>query len=783
MLALTVGLLGGLALASLAGARRTASTFAAYQRDVRLSDVAVNTNVPDLNRVAAIARLPGVRTSATWVGLNAFPVLHGHVVKDFRYTGVLGSLDGRFFTQDRATVVEGRLPRLDDAGEVALSSKVAARFGRGVGDNVTYQFDDSDFRPLGRTTYRVVGIVRLPPVIVDENDIIEGAVLPPAATRVRLGSLQYAWQGIRLVDGTSGISRFQRQLKSNPAVNTLAPVTQRYDDTRAQAQRSIRPQAVALALFGIGAALAALALGAFGVVRAIKRWSSERLALRSVGLTRHQLALISGLDAAIAVAFGILLACLVATALSPLWPLGQLREIAPDTGLRLDLTVMLGAGGLLALTLLAVGTFSAWRTACDTSDRGRRTRPSVLVERGRQLGVPLSGLLGAHFALDPSESASSVPPRVTLVAGTAAILAVVTALVFGTSLRGLVDNPVRYGWAWDRMMIAEAGYGNLEPATVERVIKRGHAVSRWSLLAFNNVTIDGSSIPTLGLDRRAGHIQPPVLTGRTVTSRGEIALGKTTLEQLGRHVGDRVSVASGAHHAEVEIVGTAAFASIGRGGADHTSLGRGALMTFDALAELVAPGVSCGTSDDALCPQAVVFDLAPRADGDEVVARLAAADPDGTPGGTYEQPLTRAADIRNYDEMGAYPIAFSTVLAIAAVVAFVVTLFSVPRARRRDLAVLKTIGLARSQVRSALIAQALLTVLIALAVGVPLGIIAGRATWTRFAENIGVIPRPTIPLLTIVVIGTGAALLSSLLSLIPSTIAGRTPAARALRAE
>jgi hypothetical protein len=112
---------------------------------------------------------------------------------------VFGSLDERFFTQDRATVIDGRLPRLDATDEVALSPKVANRLGVGVGDDVHYLIEsDSNSKTVARPVFRVVGIVKLPPVIVDENDVIEGAVLPPAASKHYVDAFYYAWQGIRL---------------------------------------------------------------------------------------------------------------------------------------------------------------------------------------------------------------------------------------------------------------------------------------------------------------------------------------------------------------------------------------------------------------------------------------------------------------------------------------------------------------------------------------------------------------------------------------------------------
>ena len=781
--ALAVGLLGGAALASWAGARQTASTFAAYERAVKLSDLAVNTFVPDLKRVRAIAQMPGVETSATYLGLNAYPVVRGKVVTQFRYTGVFGSLDGRFFTQDTATVVKGRLPKLDATDELALSPKIAAQFGVRVGDHVKYFFADTHSKPLTRTTFRVVGIVKLPPVIVDENNIIEGAVLPPAATRAHLASLSYAWQGIRLVDGERGIGSFLDSLRSNPTVNSLPPVTQRYDETRVQAQRSIRPQAVALALFGLAAAIVALALGGLGVSRLSRRWSREQLALRALGMTRLQRASTFGLDSAIATAVGMALALAFSIAVSPLWPLGTVHEIAPHTGLHADLTVLLGAGSVLTAALFTIAAVSAWRTANDRGARGARARRSVVVSGANRSGVPVSGVLGAHFALDRGDEPRSIPVRATILAGATATTAVIAALVFGACLQGLVTHPVRYGWAWDKMLIAEAGYGSLKPALMEHLIDRERGVTDWSLLAFSGVTINGTPVPVLGVDTRKGHLEPPVLSGRAVSSDHEIAIGKSTLVDLGRHIGDRVQVAADKHSAAFTIVGSDTFPSVGVGGADHTSLGRGALLTYHAMSELIAPGAACGTTEAALCPQAIAFDVAPGADGDAVVRRISAADPDGTPGGTYEQPVTRAADIRNYDEMRSLPIALAAFLATATAVAFLVTLVTAVRARKRDLALLRTLGLTTRQVKTALIVQTLVTVFVTLVIGIPLGILAGRLTWIRYAGDIGVDTHPVVPLLLILVVAGAVALLAAAFTLIPASATARSSTAQTLRTE
>ncbi len=59
--------------------------------------------------------------------------------------------------------------------------------------------------------------------------------------------------------------------------------------------------------------------------------------------------------------------------------------------------------------------------------------------------------------------------------------------------------------------------------------------------------------------------------------------------------------------------------------------------------------------------------MADGADADAVVQRVLGRNLDHTPGGTYEQEMTRAADIRNYDQMRQGPLALAAVLAVAAI--------------------------------------------------------------------------------------------------------------------
>jgi hypothetical protein len=136
--ALIGGLLGAVALGATAGARRTGSAYGRYLRSIRASDVFVNVPVPSLSFIRQVEKLPGTAgPPAAWVGINADPVVHGHVDSSFLHGSVVGSLDGEYSRQDRMSVDAGRLPVRDD--EVALTRLEARFFGVGVGGHATFQ--------------------------------------------------------------------------------------------------------------------------------------------------------------------------------------------------------------------------------------------------------------------------------------------------------------------------------------------------------------------------------------------------------------------------------------------------------------------------------------------------------------------------------------------------------------------------------------------------------------------------------------------------------------------
>jgi ABC-type lipoprotein release transport system permease subunit len=111
------------------------------------------------------------------------------------------------------------------------------------------------------------------------------------------------------------------------------------------------------------------------------------------------------------------------------------------------------------------------------------------------------------------------------------------------------------------------------------------------------------------------------------------------------------------------------------------------------------------------------------------------------------------------------------------------TLIASVRRRRRELALLRTLGFTSRQLLVAVAWQSSVAVGVGMLAGVPLGIVAGRWLWTLFANNIDVVTEATVPVLAIVLIVAGAAVLANVVALVPGRLAARTPAAILLRTE
>ncbi|MFN2613397.1 MAG: FtsX-like permease family protein, partial [Actinomycetota bacterium] len=123
------------------------------------------------------------------------------------------------------------------------------------------------------------------------------------------------------------------------------------------------------------------------------------------------------------------------------------------------------------------------------------------------------------------------------------------------------------------------------------------------------------------------------------------------------------------------------------------------------------------------------------------------------------------------------------VLALLGCAALAHVLVTSIRRRRRDLAILKTLGFVRGQARRAVAWQATVMVVVAGIAGVPLGIVAGRSLWNQVASGIGVLPRPATSALVLIAIAPVVVVLANLIAVLPARTAARTKPALVLRSE
>ena len=318
---------------------------------------------------------------------------------------------------------------------------------------------------------------------------------------------------------------------------------------------------------------------------------------------------------------------------------------------------------------------------------------------------------------------------------------------------------------------------------MEKLLKDQPAVTAWSEFSFAQLPIDGQIIPALGLQRQLGSVQPPTTSGQALSGSGQVELGSVTLRQLGKKVGDRVQIGIPGHEQTVVVTGTVTLPSFGVGAADHPSLGRGVMATAATLQAAMGQTGPRPSQSQAIpvLPSAALIDLAPgttAAQRAALVTRITSANPDGTPGGTYELVSARASTVVNAEQMGGQPLALAVGMAVAAVLSLALTILSLVRRRRGELALLKVLGMTRAQIWAVIAWQTTLTLLIAVLVGGLLGIVGGRLAWHAFADSLGVVPvvEVSVPVL---ILGLAALVLAgNLLAALPAAVAGPDQARR-----
>jgi hypothetical protein len=821
---LLVGLIGGTAMASIAGARRTQSSYPEFLRSTNPSALVVssfgaNTSPSSSNAANTVteqsmARLPDVASVRSVIAFTSLP-LDASGKPDPTNVPMLaaaGSFDGLAFTQDRVAVRHGRLPNLARSDEFVSTVDGAHLLGMQIGQVKSFGvytsaqavlpgFGTARVAPYYTITARLVGTVVLNNQLIQDDIDRYPAFLffTPATTRHLLAAANATLFGLQLRHGDADVPAVEQAfVHSVPAGSTYE-----FHETasiEARVEGALRPESIALGVFGLIAGVAALVIGILALSRQLQRDDNSAAVLRALGAGPWLGVADQMIGLVAAIVLGAIAAGVVAVALSPLAPVGPVRPVYPHPGASFDATVI-GLGVLVVVVVLGGSlAFLGWRStrrgAVDPN-RGASARPSGIARAATAAGLPASVCVGIRFALETGTGRVAVPMRSAAVGAVLALVTVVSTLTFGSSLHTLVSRPALYGWNWNYVLNASQA---VPPQTL-KALGTDPDVLAWGDATEAEMQLDGHNVPAQIMTLPTA-VTPPILTGHALQAGNQIVLGAATLAELHKRVGDVVTLTYGSPQnapiyvppTRLIIAGTAALPAIGYSSfiADHTSMGVGALVS-DAIEP--AAFIKATTNPDPLLngPQFAMVQLRPGVSAKAGLADLQrlsnaadaafAADPNAVGNTVTPLGVQRPAEIVNYRSTGNTPLLLAAGLAGGATLALGLTIASSVRRRRRDLAVLKALGFTPRQLVSVVVWQAMVPALVGVAIGVPVGIAAGRLLWNAFARTIFVVPEPSVPLLGVVIAAVASLALAALVAVVPGLVASRIPIAEALRAE
>ena len=773
-LTLIMGIAAGAVISSAAGARRTDTSYSRFVRSMRGPDAFVfETTDPAFASIteAQLKTLPEVASTAPLVGYTSTePDVNLAAPLDNRYGSVMG----------RAKLLSGRAPVRSD--EVMVSFVVAEARHLHVRSQLTVHMlpatasPDVDAGPPLTLRMRVVGVEaragEFPP---QGNNAFRMVWFSAAFAHEHAGRLAEApATAVRLKNGAGTFTSFLRETDRLGGGRPSAVF--RFRDQALNTQRSIHLQGVALWLLtALLAVTVALILSQLFFRQALLE-ARDHTALRALGMERGQLWAIGIGRAALIGLAGSAVAVVTALALSPLTPVGIARIAEPRPGLYADFAVLAaGAVGTLCLAV-AAAAYPSWRAARAPSTHVAEAAgvPTALRDALARSSVPPAVAAGVRLALDPGRGRSAVPIRSTVIGAALGVGALAGALVFNGSLAHLLDSPRLYGVAWDARVTTTA---SRDVAGLAATVQSDPDVRDLAIGYVGvGLQVRSARADAIVLQPLSGSFQPRVLEGRLPLGPDEILLGTRTLSQAHAHVGDRVPVTL------LGVPGEASLRVVGRGvmpsSSDVSGLGTGASMSMEAVRTLLSPsGVATPPPLDNL-----VMRFQPGVDAAQARARLTQAIAPFGPTFVVVAP-DKPNDVVNFGRVQSLPLVLAGLLAALAAATIGHLLVTSIRRRGRDLAIVKTLGFVPRQVRTAVAWQATTLAVVAMAIGLPLGVAAGRWAWIVFARSIGIVPAPEVPILVLLLVVPGTVVVANLVAVVPGELAARLRPGRALRAE
>ncbi len=738
---LLAGLVGGLATGAVAGLRRTESAAERLIDATDAPDAWVFSNSIDEGSGRRLRSLVESRDDVAVIWPLARFIGRTTDSKDWYFP-----LAGPARSDDiyQPILEDGRLPQDDQVDEIAITVQTSRNTGLEVGSRFQMDVytaeqmatinDDSEVEPNGaHLDLEVVGIVR------DPADIALAAtdrfMIGTPALYEAHGDMVDASAGmaLRMRDGAAGLDRLRADLEPELPPGMVTFRTNREALAAAEVPtRVLRIGALILAAIVAGVGLIAVAQA---TRRHVSQSGEEEATLAAMGFTRGDRIAAAALPGGLSALVAGVTAVLVGIAVSPAFPLGRPSILEPEPGLEVNVAV-LAVGGAVTV-LMAVLVFSVVASVELRTVRPRLRRPPSRAMRLLGAVAPAPVLLGARLAVEGGRRREGVSGRSAMVGAALGIAGLVASLTFARSVDHLVVSPAIYGLDFDISMevpvaaLAERRDALAADPELEAVAEQ------WG----NTMLLEGQPVSAIAMTPAKGSIRPVVRTGRLPEGDDELALGPGMAKRLGVDLGDHVRV--GETGEELTLVGT--ILAPQTVAADY----RGGVLVQRETLE--AQGL------DAAFPL-LIARYAPGVDAAEKTAEL-----DGRyPWGVMDESLTTPpSELRNLADVGAVPRILQWFFAALIVAALGNGLLMAGRRHRHVLGIVRSLGFTRSQVRATMAAMAATMGLVAVAVGLPLGLVAGSAIWAQVSDTLSLTPVVSWPftvalLLTPIVVGLGA---------------------------
>jgi ABC-type lipoprotein release transport system permease subunit len=764
LLGVLAGVTAAFAMASLAGARRTGTALARLKATTDAPSALVFASQsgvfdPDFARLRA---RPEVADLAVWD--LVFGLVDGQVAVLF------ASDDGRWGRDiSRPVLIAGRMWGQNAADEVVVDENQAKQ-GTPIGSTVRLSMvgptvqDLISNTPNGPSvTLKVVGVVReVRQFLIDTSG---QAFLGPAFVHRYRGraAIHPNADVVLLNPSSSAVASLRRDV--NDIVGPGTPVL----DLHAVERRVVTTLSVergALLLLAVALAVAGGLLVTQALARSAAIIGEDARVLRSIGLTRWDVAGAAGLSHILSAVIAAAVAFTLSWRASGWFPVGLGRRLDPGVGTHVDWTVA-GPGALITVILMLAATLAvAWRTSSIDVGRTRSEAPSLIIAIRRW--APLSIGLGASMAFERGRGRTSTPVRPALVGAVVGVLGVIGALTINQGLHDALAHPERAGVTWNLTVTPptdEYTTAGVKADFLAATMRASGGVI--AVIDRHLVPIAGVGVPTFSI-RPVGDLAPApirlrLLEGRAPRADAEVVIGPATARELHARIGDTIKI--GDQQLPARIVGEGLFPSD-----VHAEFDEGIWLTPTQLNKIVPPDPH---------GRSLAVRLGSRQSDRAAISRLTKALPPGTAVNPAEVPV-ELANLRNVRTL---PILLAGFLALLATAAVSHVLVTSSRRRRRDFAILRTLGLKRRDARLLLNAQGSMIGLVGLVVGIPVGVAAGRTIWRLVTERVPLANVPPFALVAVALTVPITAIIVNALAVGPGRGVVRRSPAEELRSE